>query len=169
MNRNNLRQIYNSVVIKNTLKNLELLKKLEGQVVYGSANKKLVAALLQKRGFFGPTESEEGQESKLAKPIQIDNNLVEERFGDKYGMLCVDDLVDVLTNTENEEFLDEETPEDKSAAFEATKQHLWCFRLSPNDEIKERFIAARKPKWKGGDLGYYEDAEEFETLINALM
>ncbi|KAJ4403475.1 60S ribosomal protein L7 [Didymella pomorum] len=126
-----LLQINNGVFIKLTKATLEMLKIVEPFVAYGYPNQKSVRELIYKRGY--------GKVDKQRIPL-TDNEVIEKNL-EKYGMICMEDLIhEIYTVGPN---------------FKQASNFLWPFKLnSPNGGFHKRKF---KHFVEGGDLGNRED------------
>ncbi len=101
-----LRQINNGVFMKVNTATWQMLRRVEPYVTYGFPNRAAVSDLIYKRGF--------GKMNRSRIPL-TDNLLIENSLG-KYGITCIEDLVDTIANCgEN---------------FKEANNFLWPFKLS---------------------------------------
>ena len=79
-----LRQIGNAVFVRNNKASLNMLRRVEPWVTYGAPSRRTVKNLVYKRGFVNL--------NKQRIPIST-NKVIEMGLG-KYGVKCVEDLID---------------------------------------------------------------------------
>ncbi|GKT32716.1 Ribosomal protein L7/L30 like protein [Aduncisulcus paluster] len=77
------------VFLQVTKDNLSLLRAAESYIVWGWPSLKLVRELMEKRATVRLDKGEE---------LLTDNVMIEKAFGEKYGYVCIDDLVHVIYN-----------------------------------------------------------------------
>jgi len=125
-----LRQIQNAVFVKLNASTLQLLRKVEPYIAWGTPNLKTVRELIYKRGF-----------AKIKKQrIPIWNNHVIESRLRKYNMLCIEDVIHEIYTV--------------GPYFKQVNNFLWPFKLSsPNGGYSKKTIHFIE----GGDSGNREE------------
>jgi len=134
-----LRQIHNSVFVKNNKATMNMLRMVQSYITFGEPNLKTVRELVYKRGF--------AKINKQRLPL-TDNKLVEDALG-KYGIVCVEDLIhEIFTVGPN---------------FKYASSFLWPFKLSsPTGGYKQKGISYTE----GGDYGNRE--EKINALVRQM-
>lgn len=101
-----LRQINNGVFMKVNTATWQMLRRVEPFVTYGFPNRATVSEIIYKRGF--------GKMNRSRVPL-TDNLLIENSLG-KYGISCIEDLIDTIANC--------------GEHFKEANNFLWPFKLS---------------------------------------
>ena len=131
-----LRQINNGVFMKVNTATWQMLRRVEPYVTYGFPSRSTVAKLIYKRGY--------GKMNRLRIPL-TDNSLIENSLG-KYGINCIEDLIDTIANC--------------GEHFKEANNFLWTFKLS-------------NPKggWSNKNHSYHNEGDwgNREHEINALL
>jgi len=125
-----LRQIQNAVFVKLNASTLQLLRKVEPYIAWGTPNLKTVREMIYKRGF-----------AKINKQrVPIYNNWVIESRLRKYNMLCIEDVIHEIFTV--------------GPYFKQVNNFLWPFKLSsPNGGYNKKTIHFIE----GGDAGNREE------------
>lgn len=125
-----LRQIQNAVFVKLNASTLELLRKAEPYIAWGTPNLKTVRELIYKRGH-----------AKInGQRVKIYNNHILEKKLKKYNILCMEDLIHEIFTV--------------GPYFKQVNKFLWPFKLSsPNGGYNKKTIHFVE----GGDAGNRED------------
>jgi large subunit ribosomal protein L7e len=110
-----------------------MLHTVEPYVLYGTPSNETVADLVRRRGYC----KIEGKRVQLS-----DNNLIEEHLGD-VGLICVEDVIAVLTAGEE---VDVEL-------FGRVTKFLWPFRMSARKSKFQRRLLDYKEGKLYGDQG----------------
>jgi large subunit ribosomal protein L7e len=101
-----LRQIHNGVFVKVNKATVNMLRRVEPYITWGTPNLKTVRELVYKRGY--------GKVNKDRIPL-TDNAIVEQTLG-KHNIICVEDVVHELMTC--------------GPAFKQVSNFLWPFKLS---------------------------------------
>lgn len=135
-----LRQVNNAVFVRVNKATLNMLRKIEPYVTYGTPTRKTVSDLIYKRGYV--------KFNQQRVPIQ-DNFVISKRLL-RYGIICVEDLIhEILTVGDN---------------FKRTNNYLWPFKLrAPVGGYKGK----GKHFTEGGSAGNRH--EEINKLIRRMM
>ena len=123
-----LRKVHEGIFLRYTPQTRKMLHLVEPYVLYGIPGVETVADLVRRRGF-----------CKIdGKRVQIsDNNVVEENLGD-IGLICVEDLIAVLTTDGDEE------------VFGKVSKFLWPFRMSSRkSKFQKRMLDLKDGKLYG--------------------
>lgn len=131
-----LRQLNNGVFVKVNKATLNMLQRIHPYVAYGYPTRKTVADLIYKRG--------SGRVGRSRIPLT--NNLIIEQNLGKYGITCVEDLIEEVFSC--------------GEHFKEANNFLWTFKLhSP------------RGGWRNKKLSYQQggDAGNRETFINQLV
>lgn len=131
-----LRQINNGVFMKVNTATWQMLRRVEPFVTYGFPNRATVSKLIYKRGY--------GKMNRSRIPL-TDNLLIENSLG-KFGINCIEDLIDTIANVGDN--------------FKEANNFLWPFKLS-------------NPKggWSNKNHSFHKDGDwgNRENEINALV
>jgi large subunit ribosomal protein L7e len=121
-----LRQLHNAVLLRNNKAVMNMLRRVEPYVTYGTPSLSTIRQLVYKRGY--------GKVNKQRIPLSS-NYVVEEGLG-ALGIRCVEDLInEVYTVGPN---------------FKKANNFLWPFKLSsPKGGLRMK----RTPYLNGGDFG----------------
>lgn len=131
-----LRQINNGVFMKVNTATFQMLRRIEPYVTYGFPSRSVISQLIYKRGF--------GKMNRSRIPL-TDNLLIENSLG-KYGITCIEDLIETISNVgEN---------------FKEANNFLWPFKLSTP---KGGWVNKNHSFQNGGDWGNREE------MINSLI
>ncbi|GAB5371762.1 hypothetical protein AAMO2058_001607800 [Amorphochlora amoebiformis] len=134
-----LRQIQNATFLRVNKATLNMLKRVEPYVTYGTPNLKTVRDLIYKRGF----AKVNGQRIPLS-----DNKIIADKLG-KHDIICIEDLIHEIFTV--------------GPHFKEANKFLWPFKLSsPLGGYK----AKRKNFAEGGDAGNRD--EYINTLIRRM-
>jgi large subunit ribosomal protein L7e len=88
-------------IVTASAKNLDLIRACDAYVFYGVPTPEVVSTLVHKKAYLANTPKE-GTEKPEPKPLN-NNAIIEDTFGED-GLICVEDLVDVLLKgKENED------------------------------------------------------------------
>ncbi|KAK9838146.1 hypothetical protein WJX81_004043 [Elliptochloris bilobata] len=101
-----LRQIHNGVFVRVNKATMNMLRRVEPYITWGTPNLKSVKELIYKRGY--------GKVNKNRIPL-TDNAVIEEALG-KHGIICIEDLVHEIHTC--------------GPAFKQASNFLWPFKLS---------------------------------------
>ncbi|KAA8541977.1 hypothetical protein F0562_023129 [Nyssa sinensis] len=125
-----LGKIFNGVFVKTNERMIEILRKVEPYITYGYPNFKNVKDLIYKKGLV--------RIDKQRVPL-TDNNVIEQVLG-KYGILCIEDIVNEIANV--------------GQHFKEVSSFLCPFMLNK----PEKALQGKKRLYKdGGDTGNRED------------
>ncbi|RZC63357.1 hypothetical protein C5167_025090 [Papaver somniferum] len=134
-----LRSINSGVFVKANEGVMDILKRIEPYVTYGSPNFQTVKDLICKKGY--------GKIDKQKTPL-TDNNLIEQALG-QYGILCIEDIVHEIANV--------------GSHFREVVNFLWPFKLTRPEGGK----LLKKTRFSdGGDAG--NRADNINELINKM-
>lgn len=128
-----LRKVHEGVFVHYTPQIRKMLHTVEPYVLYGTLSNETVADLVRRRGYC----KIEGKRVQLS-----DNNLIEEHLGD-VGLICVEDVIAVLTAGEE---VDVEL-------FGRVTKFLWPFRMSARKSKFQRRLLDYKEGKLYGDQG----------------
>jgi large subunit ribosomal protein L7e len=131
-----LRQLHNATFVRINKATINMLRRVEPYIAYGYPSRKTISNLIYTRGY--------GKVSKQRIPIT--NNEIVEKSLSKYGIICVEDLINEIASC--------------GTHFKVANSFLWCFKL---DSPKGGFNDKRHPFQNGGDWGNREE------LINDLV
>ena len=134
-----LRRVDEGVFLPYDARTRKMLHLVEDHVLYGVPSDETVSDLVRRRGFC----KVEGKRVPLA-----DNNVIERELGESAGMICVEDLVQVLTSGPDEVGEGEGT-----SAFGAVAKFLWPFRLTSRKSKFQRRTLDMKDGKLYGDQG----------------
>ncbi|ODV82044.1 ribosomal protein L30p/L7e [Suhomyces tanzawaensis NRRL Y-17324] len=82
------------VFVKATPTTMSLLNLIAPYIIVGRPSLSSIRQLFQKRARIISPQAEEGEEKK---PMRLDNNqLVEDKFGDSLGLVCIEDIIHEL-------------------------------------------------------------------------
>jgi len=125
-----LRQIQNAVFVRLNASTLQLLRKVEPYIAWGTPNLKTVREMVYKRGH-----------AKVNKQrIPIWNNHIIEQQLKKYNILCIEDIIHEIYTV--------------GPYFKQVNNFLWPFKLnSPNGGYSKKTVHFIE----GGDAGNRED------------
>jgi len=112
-----LRTVNDGVFVRYNEINRKLLHLIEPFVIYGKPSKGVVRDLIERRGFGTTIEEEEG--SKKTRVPLSDNVIIEKILGEKYNIICIEDIV--------AELVGDGSGDD---AFVPVSEFLWPFKLS---------------------------------------
>jgi large subunit ribosomal protein L7e len=130
-----LRRVHEGVFLPYTAATRKMLHLVEPYVLYGMASAETISDLVRRRGFCRV----DGKRVPLA-----DNNVIERELGD-VGLICVEDLVQVLSSAS----LDGVDGE-KDGTFSAVTKFLWPFRLtSRRSKFQSRMLDIKDGKLYG--------------------
>ena len=91
-----LTQVNTGVFIKANESTFELLSYIAPYIIIGQPSLNSIRKLFQKRACILSSELDDENESKI---IKLDNNqLVEDKFGDDLGLICIEDIIHELTS-----------------------------------------------------------------------
>jgi len=135
-----LRQVNNAVFVRVNKGTLNMLKKVEPYVTYGTPNRKTVSDLIYKRGYV----------KFHHRRTAIQDNFVISKRLMKYGIICVEDMIhEIVTVGKN---------------FKKTNNYLWPFKLrAPVGGFKKK----GKHFTEGGSAGNRQ--EEINKLVRRMM
>jgi large subunit ribosomal protein L7e len=134
-----LRQLNNAVFIKSNHATLTMLRLVEPWITYGAPNLKTVKDLIYKRGY--------GKIDKQRIPIN-DNSVISRSLG-KYGIICIEDVINEIVNC--------------GPHFKEVNNFLWPFKLnSPLGGWTDKGTHYAE----GGDSGNRE--EDINTLVRRM-
>lgn len=134
-----LRRVDEGVFLPYDARTRKMLHLVEDHVLYGVPSDETVSDLVRRRGFC----KVEGKRVPLA-----DNNVIERELGESAGMICVEDLVQVLTSGP-----DEVGEGGGTSAFGAVAKFLWPFRLTSRKSKFQRRTLDMKDGKLYGDQG----------------
>lgn len=135
-----LRQIHNGVFIKVNRATMNMLRKVEPYVTYGTPNLKTISDMIYKRGY--------GKINGQRIPLS-DNQVIAKTLG-KYDIICIEDLIHEIHTV--------------GPNFKECNNFLWPFKLSSplGGYVKKRIHYA-----EGGDAGNREeDINKFVRRMN---
>lgn len=91
-------------IVTTTKKNLDLLRACDAYVYYGVPTPETISTLVHKKAYIAASKDSTSEEGTPKTPTPLNNNaIVEDVFGE-HGLVCVEDLVDILIRgRENEE------------------------------------------------------------------
>ncbi|CAL5224504.1 g7200 [Coccomyxa viridis] len=101
-----LRQIHNGIFIKINKATLNMMRRVEPYITWGTPNLKTVRELIYKRGY--------GKVNKSRIPL-TDNSIIEQALG-KHNIICIEDLIHEIYTV--------------GPAFKQASNFLWPFKLS---------------------------------------
>jgi large subunit ribosomal protein L7e len=133
-----LRRVNEGVFLRYDARTRKMLHLVEDHVLYGPPSVETVSDLVRRRGHCNV----EGKRVPLA-----DNNVVERELGESLGLICVDDLVQVLTSATGDE---EEEWGGEGTVFGKVAKFLWPFRLtSRKSKFQRRTLDLKEGKLYG--------------------
>ena len=135
-----LRQIFNGVFVKLNKASMNMLRVCEPYIMYGYPTYESVSKLIYKRGYL-----KEGHNR-----IPITNNAQIAKYLEKYGLVCVEDLIHEIATC--------------GPHFKEANNLIWPFKLNPP---KGGMNAKRHHFIQGGDWGNRE--EMVNDLINKMI
>ncbi|KAK4796169.1 hypothetical protein SAY86_028495 [Trapa natans] len=135
LNKLRLGRIFNGIFIKANETVIDMLQKVEPYITYGYPNLKNVKELVYKKGF--------ARIDKQRVPL-TNNNIISQELG-KYGILCIQDIVDEIVNV--------------GPHFKEVTNFLWPFSLNKPEGLQK----TKRLYKDGGEAGNREDH------INELM
>lgn len=134
-----LRQINNGVFVKINKATANMLKRIEPYITYGYPTRKTISDLIYKRGFVRVNRSR--------IPI-TDNTVIEQNLG-KFGITCVEDLIEEIYQV--------------GPHFKEANNFLWAFKLSnPRGGWRNK----NHPFQTDGDWGNRED--QINSLVRQM-
>jgi large subunit ribosomal protein L7e len=134
-----LRQINMGVFIKINKATMNMLRRVEPYITWGTPNLKTVKELIYKRGY--------GKVNKNRIPL-TDNSIIEQALG-KYNIICIEDLIHEIYSV--------------GPAFKQASNFLWPFKLSA---AKGGLAKKRLHYIEGGQAGNREDY--INNLVRAM-
>jgi large subunit ribosomal protein L7e len=135
-----LRQIFNGVFVRLNKASINMLRVCEPYIMYGYPTYESVSKLILKRGYL-----KEGH-----CRIPISNNAQIAKYLEKYGLICVEDLINEIATC--------------GPHFKEANNLIWPFKLNPP---KGGMTAKRHHFIQGGDWGNRE--EKVNDLINRMI
>ena len=138
LTRLRLRRMQEGVFLPYNSMTRKMLHLVEPYVLYGIPSTETIADLVRRRGFCRV----EGKRTPLA-----DNNVIELELGD-VGLICVEDLVQVLSNVGSDGGED-----DQSEIFGKVTKFLWPFQLTARKSKFQRRMLDMKDGKLYGDQG----------------
>jgi large subunit ribosomal protein L7e len=94
-------------IIATTKSNIDTLRICDAYVYYGVPTPETVSTLVHKKAYVPSPESSKEMNGKKSSPIALNNNAIVEDILGQYGLICVEDLVEVLLKgRDNEELFD---------------------------------------------------------------
>jgi large subunit ribosomal protein L7e len=125
-----LRQIQNAVFVKLNASTLELLRKVEPYIAWGTPNLKTVRELIYKRAH---------AKINRQRVTIYNNHIIEKKLG-KYNILCMEDIIHEIYTV--------------GPYFKQVNNFLWPFKMnSPSGGYKKKTVHFVE----GGDAGNRED------------
>lgn len=131
-----LRHMNEGVFLPYTSATRKMLHLVEPYVLYGILSNETVSDLVRRRGF----AKVEGKRVPLA-----DNNVIERELGEELGLICVEDLVQVLSDGAGED--------DTDGTFGKVTKFFWPFRLTARKSKFQRKMLDMKDGKLYGDQG----------------
>jgi large subunit ribosomal protein L7e len=130
-----LRRMHEGVFLPYTEATRKMLHLVEPYVLYGMPSTETISDLVRRRGFCRV----DGKRVPLA-----DNNVIERELGD-VGLICVEDLVQVLSSASLDTIESE-----KDGTFGKVTKFLWPFRLtSRKSKFQRKFLGLKDGKLYG--------------------
>ncbi len=118
-------------VVSTTAANMELIRHADAYMYYGLPTAEIVSALVHKKAYVA-VSAEEKQKKPDVKAVPLNNNAIIEDVLGEFGLVCVEDLVDVLLKGRNDD------------KFEKVSQFISSFKLNPEDrEQNSKFRNSR--------------------------
>ncbi|KAL3810756.1 hypothetical protein ACHAXA_001156 [Cyclostephanos tholiformis] len=134
-----LRRVNEGVFLRYDARTRKMLHLVEDHVLYGPPSVETVSDLVRRRGHCNV----EGKRAPLA-----DNNVIERELGESLGLICVDDLVQVLTSPNVDE--NDEEQGGGAKVFGKVSKFLWPFRLtSRKSKFQKRTLDIKDGKLYG--------------------
>jgi large subunit ribosomal protein L7e len=130
-----LRRVHEGVFLPYNPSTRKMLHLVEPYVLYGVLSLETVSDLVRRRGHC----KVEGKRVPLS-----DNNVIEQQLGEELGLICVEDLVQVLTTTDDS---------DGGNVFGKVAKFLWPFRLTSRKSKFQRNMLQLKDGKLYGDQG----------------
>ena len=95
-------------IIPTTMENLERIRSCDAYVFYGVPTPETVSTLVHKKAYIANPSKEKLENGNYPAPVPLNNNAVVEDTLGSHGLVCVEDLVDVLLKgRDNEELFNE--------------------------------------------------------------
>ena len=138
LTRLRLRRMQEGVFLPYNSMTRKMLHLVEPYVLYGIPSTETIADLVRRRGFCRV----EGKRTPLA-----DNNVIERELGDA-GLICVEDLVQVLSNVDSDG-----GEGDQTEIFGRVTKFLWPFQLTARKSKFQRRMLDMKDGKLYGDQG----------------
>jgi len=135
-----LRQIHNATFVRINRATQNMIKKVEPFITFGYPTRQTISDLIYKRGY--------GKVNKQRIPI-TSNEVIEKTLG-KFGIICVEDLINEIYTV--------------GTHFKEANNFLWSFKLS---SPKGGFNNKRHAYQQGGDWGNRE--EEINPLVKRML
>ena len=136
-----LRRLNEGVFLPYNSTTRKMLHLVEPYVLYGIPSLETISDLVRRRGFV----KVDGKRLPLA-----DNNVIERELGDEFGLICVEDLVQVLGQVGGG---DESKEEDNVELFNKVTKFLWPFRLTSRKSKFQKKMLDLKDGKLYGDQG----------------
>ena len=137
-----LRRLNEGVFLPYNSTTRKMLHLVEPYVLYGIPSLETISDLVRRRGFV----KVDGKRLPLA-----DNNVIERELGDEFGLICVEDLVQVLGQVGGGDESKEE--EDNVELFNKVTKFLWPFRLTSRKSKFQKKMLDLKDGKLYGDQG----------------
>ena len=144
-----LRRVHEGVFLPYNLSTRKMLHLVEPYVLYGILSLETISDLVRRRGHC----KVDGKRVPLS-----DNNVIEQQLGEELGLICVEDLVQVLTSSpsvaeEGGNDNDIIVSGDGSTVFGKVAKFLWPFRLTSRKSKFQRKMLELKDGKLYGDQG----------------
>ena len=143
-----LRRVHEGVFLPYNLSTRKMLHLVEPYVLYGILSLETISDLVRRRGHC----KVDGKRVPLS-----DNNVIEQQLGEELGLICVEDLVQVLTSSssaaEEGDNDDDIVSGDGSTVFGKVAKFLWPFRLTSRKSKFQRKMLELKDGKLYGDQG----------------
>ena len=143
-----LRRVHEGVFLPYNPSTRKMLHLVEPYVLYGILSLETISDLVRRRGHC----KVDGKRVPLS-----DNNVIEQQFGEDLGLICVEDLVQVLTSSpsagEEGDNDDDIVSSDGSTVFGKVAKFLWPFRLTSRKSKFQRKMLELKDGKLYGDQG----------------
>lgn len=136
-----LRRINEGVFLPYDSNTRKMLHLVEPYVLYGAPSAETISDLVRRRGFC----KVDGKRVPLA-----DNNVIERELGNSLGLICVEDLVQVLSSASLDVGADAESD---ASLFNGVARFLWPFRLTSRKSKFQRKMLDLKDGKLYGDQG----------------
>jgi large subunit ribosomal protein L7e len=118
-------------IIATTDKNLDSLRFVEAYLYFGVPTPEIVSTLVHKKAYVAAAE-EAKTTTTPAKAVPLNNNAIIEDVLGGFGLVCVEDLVEVLLKGKNDD------------RFEKVSSFISTFKLNPeNKELDAKFRNSR--------------------------